>query len=140
MRYYWPILLTVGSCVISQICAKSIPAKLSAFASLSLTYLIGAMVSGILYYGSVKNANILSECKNLNWTSFLMGIAVVGMETGTIYMYKVGWKVNTGYIVQSILLAILLIVVGLVLYNEPLTFTKVLGIVICLIGMYFINQ
>lgn len=140
MSYYWPILLAVGSCVISQICAKSIPVKLNAFASLSVTYLIAAIVSGILYYISVRNVSILCEWKNLNWASFLMGMTVVGMEIGAIYMYKVGWKVNTGYIVQSILLAILLIVVGSVLYKEPITSTKVLGVAICLVGMYFINK
>lgn len=62
------------------------------------------------------------------------------MEVGTIYMYKVGWAVNTGYIVHSSLIAVGLLIAGYVLFREPITVNKVIGIVICMIGLYFINK
>ena len=43
--YIWPIALVVASNVVYQICAKSIPGDLNPFASLTVTYLVGAAAS-----------------------------------------------------------------------------------------------
>ena len=59
---------------------------------------------------------------------------------GFIYAYKNGWAVSTASLVQSAFLAVALIIVGAVLYREAITANKVIGIVICLIGLYFINK
>ena len=37
-------------------------------------------------------------------------------------------------------LAIILIFVGLIGYHESITWSKVLGVAICLVGLYFINK
>jgi len=67
------------------------------------------------------------------------GIALVGLEVGFIYAYKAGWQVSTASVVSSSFLALALIFVGYLLYNETLSLNKILGIVICLIGLLFIN-
>ena len=41
---------------------------------------------------------------------------------------------------QSAFLAIVLIGVGAVLYKEGVTWNKIVGIVICLVGLGFINM
>ena len=73
----WPIALVVLSNTFYQICAKEVPEKMDPFASLTVTYLVGAAVSFALF--------------------------------------------------------------GL-LYKEVVTPTKVAGILICLVGLYFINK
>ena len=65
---------------------------------------------------------------------------IVGLETGWIYAYKAGWKVSTGFIVQSAFLAAALLLVGYFLYHEALTWKKLVGVAICLIGLVFINM
>ena len=55
-------------------------------------------------------------------------------------MYRVGWNVNNGYMMQSICIMIALVFVGLLLYHETLTPRKIIGIIICLIGVVFINK
>ena len=76
----------------------------------------------------------------MNAAPILLGISVVGLEVGFIYAYKVGWPVSTASMVQSAFLALALIVVGAALYHETVTVNKVIGIVICLVGLYFINK
>ncbi|MBQ6481447.1 MAG: hypothetical protein IJI45_10045 [Anaerolineaceae bacterium] len=76
------------------------------------------------------------EWQNVNWTAFVLGIAIVGLEVGMIFMYKVGWNVNTGYIVKAIILAIMLIIVGYLLYKEPIKATKIVGVAVCLAGLF----
>lgn len=140
LALYWPILLAVFSDIFYQICAKSTPSNLNPFASLTITYLIGAAVSTVIFFLTSGGGNLLAEWKGANWSTFVLGLAIVGLEAGAIYMYKVGWAVNTGYIVKAILLAIALIAVGYFLYKESFSMNKALGIAACLVGLYLINK
>lgn len=100
----------------------------------------GAVCSAIMYFVMNKNGNLLQEYAKMNWAPFFLGVSVVGLEVGFIYAYKNGWAVSTASLVQSAFLAVALIIVGAVLYREAITANKVIGIVICLIGLYFINK
>lgn len=137
---YWPILLTVGSNVVYHICTKSTPANLDPLASLLITYTVGSIFSLALYFCTAENANFVRELSNLNWCPFVLGLVIVGLEAGNIYMYKAGWNMNTGFIVQSVMLATALIVFGYLLYGESITANKIIGILICIVGLYFINK
>ncbi|WP_352398950.1 EamA family transporter [[Clostridium] aminophilum] len=138
-QYVWPISLVILSNVVYQICAKSVPKELNPFAALTVTYLIGAMVSAVLFFAVGKNGSLIREYGKQNWAPFVQGLIIVGLETGWIYAYKVGWQVSTGFIVQSAFLAVALLAVGYFLFHEAITWNKIAGIVICLIGLGFIN-
>ncbi len=139
LTYFLPLLLVVASNVVYQICAKSVPKDMNPLASLTVTYAVGAIASLVLYFVQNRHGNYLHELSRLNFAPFLLGIVIVGLEVGWIYAYKVGWQVSTGSIVQSSLLAALLIPVGALLYHEPITWNKSVGIGICAIGLVFIN-
>jgi len=140
MSMIWPIVLVVFSNIIYQICAKEVPKNMDAMASMTITYLVGAVCSAVMYFVMNKNGNLLHEYMKTNWAPIFLGVSVVGLEVGFIYAYKNGWAVSTVSIVQSAFLAVALIIVGAVLYHEAITVNKVIGIVICLIGLYFINK
>ena len=137
--YIWPIALVVLSNVVYQICAKSVPEGMNPFASLTVTYLVGAVASGILYFTLGHDGSLIHEYQKLNWAPLVLGIVIVGLEAGWIYAYKAGWQVSTGFIVQSAFLAVALIFVGYLHYHEALTWNKLLGAAICLVGLVFIN-
>ncbi len=83
---------------------------------------------------------VMQEYSKLNWVPFVFGIIHVGLEVGWIYAYKAGWPVSTASIVQSSFLSVALICVGWLLYKEALTWNKLVGLVICLVGLIFINH
>ena len=82
----------------------------------------------------------MREYSHMNWAPIVLGIVIVGLEVGFIYAYKAGWQVSTASIVQSAFLALALLVVGYAVYSEPLTASKIIGMLICLVGLYFINK
>lgn len=138
-KYIWPIALVIFSNVFYQICAKSVPDKMNPFASLTITYVIGAIASFVLYCVLNKDTSIIHEFSKVNWAPFVLGFAIVGLEVGYIYAYKAGWPVNTAQIVQAAVLAVILIFVGSLLYHEAITWNKVVGILVCLAGLAIIN-
>ena len=140
MSMVWPIALVIFSNIIYQICAKGVPKDMDAMASMTITYMVGALCSAVMFFVMNKNGNLLHEYAKMNVAPVFLGISVVGLEVGFIYAYKNGWAVSTASLVQSAFLAVALIIVGAALYHETITANKVIGIVICLIGLYFINK
>lgn len=140
INMYIPILIVVLSNTIYHICSKSTPDGINVFASLTLTYLIAGISSLILFLVTNRGGSLVAEYKNTNWASIVLGFAIIGLECGNIYMYKVGWDISVGQLVQAALLAVVLVVVGVCLYKEQINLTKAAGIVVCLGGLYLINK
>ena len=67
------------------------------------------------------------------------GLNPFAAEVGFIYAYKAGWTVSTASLVQGSVLAAALIFVGWLLFKEEITWNKLVGIAICLVGLFFIN-
>lgn len=109
------------------------------FASLTVTYVVGAVVCVVLYFVMGKKGNLIEEYRHLNWAPIVLGIVIVGLEVGWIYAYKAGWPVSTAQIVQASVLAVFLILVGRILYKEPITWNRIAGVIVCLGGLGLIN-
>lgn len=138
--HIWPIALVIVSNIAYQICAKETPETIDPLASMTITYIVGAITSSLLYYLLNRGGNLIKEYSKLNWSPFVLGVVLVGLEVGFIYAYKVGWQISTASIVQSAFLSVALIFIGFLLYREAITLNKVIGIAICLVGLYFINR
>ena len=136
----WPVLIVVLSNTFYNICTKSTPSNVNAFGTLMLTYITAAVLTGIIFLFLVKPENAIDELSKVNWTSIVLGIAIVGLELGYIFMYRSGWKVSSGALVANICLAIALLFVGAILYGENINVKQVLGIFICIVGLFLINM
>ena len=137
--YIWPVALVVISNTLYQVCAKSVPEGMNPLASLTVTYLIGAVVSCALYYVLNRDANLVRELRLTNWAPIVLGVVIVGLEVGFIYAFRAGWQVGTTQIITSAVVAVLLIFVGYLLYHEAITWNKIAGIIICVAGLVLIN-
>ena len=138
--YIWPVELVVLSNTLYQICAKSIPETVNPIASLTITYLTAAAASVVLYCVLNRDVNLVQQWRQINWASIVLGLVLVGLEAGFIYAYKAGWQVSTAATVQSAFLAILLLAVGVALYHEAITWNKIVGVAVCLIGLAILNK
>ncbi|MEA4969456.1 MAG: EamA family transporter [Candidatus Pelethousia sp.] len=140
-NYLWPALLVVASNVAYHISAKETPEAVNAFLSLTVTYLVGAAFTLGLYLAtSGAQQDILRDLKNLNWTSYLLGLVIVGLEAGNLYLYRAGWKISLGSLVCNISVAAVLLVVGILFYKEVLGYKQIIGLLLCIAGLVFINS
>lgn len=105
---------------------------------MAVAYLTGACVSFLIYLGFGPKAPIIQELSKLNWTAPVLGLSIVALEVGYIFAYRAGWKINTASLVTNTALAIILLFVGLICYGEPITMRKMLGVIICCAGLYFL--
>lgn len=86
----WTILVVVDANTFYNISAKSTPSEINSFASLTVTYLIAMLCSLGLFLATSEQKNLIQELAKTNWASFAMGIAIVGLEYGFIYVYRAG--------------------------------------------------
>ncbi len=141
ISYIWPLALVVLANTFYNICAKSFPAAMNPFAALTITYLVAAFLSFVLYFlFKDDKSTLLLEYARTNWVPFAFGLALIGLEVGFIYTYKAGWPVSTAYIIMSAFLAVILLAVGFFLYKEVISVNKIVGIAVCLLGLYILNR
>lgn len=133
------MLLIVSSNVVYNITTKETPENANPFLALLVTYLVGSLFSFIMYLITSKNINLSQNFREINWTSYLLGLSIVGLEVGYIYLYRAGWKISLGSIVANISLAVILILIGILLYKESIGIKQIFGIVLCIMGLICIN-
>lgn len=134
-----PLLIIVGSNSFYHVITKSVPENVNTFGALTVTYLVGAVLSAILFLISVKPVNALTELHKINWTSFALGCVIVGLEAGFVLMYRSGWKISSASLTANICLAVVLLAVGALLYKEAVTPRQVVGVIVCAAGLFLIN-
>ncbi|MEG0378818.1 MAG: EamA family transporter [Eubacterium sp.] len=140
LNYIWPILIVVTANTFYNICAKSTPQNVQPFAALAVTYLFATIVSVIFYFLTSETKNLFMDIKGVNWASFVLGVSVVALEFGYIQVYRVGWDVSIGSLVANIGLAVILVFVGVFVYKEVITVNQMIGIVLCMAGIVFLNR
>ena len=122
---WWPLLLVVLSSVGYQVGLKEVSGIGDPMASLTVTYLAASVVSFVIYF-----------FQSLGKESFLRGVlAIVGIEVGTLFMYRAGWAVNVAFVVANSLIVAALMLTGFLLYKEKLTLRQLIGVGISLAGI-----
>lgn len=136
-RILWPLLLIILSNTFYNICTKSIPDNTDAFGTLIITYIAGGLAAFILFFTHTGRINFTN---NFNWSSLILGFAIVGLEAGYVYLFRAGWEISKGSLIANTCLAVILMFVGYFMYHENISLRQIIGAVICLFGLYLISS
>lgn len=137
--YIFSIALIIGSNVVYNISQKSTPENANPLAALLITYLTAAALTAIALFFFKSDEGFLKSFKDLNWTSLMLGISIIGLEFGYLMAYRAGWNISVGSLVANIALAVVLIPVGVCFYKEGFEVNKLIGAVFCIGGLVLIN-
>lgn len=138
--YMFPIALIVLSNIVYNVCQKSTPQSANPFSALLITYLTAAILTLVAFPFYKTDKGFFQSFNELNWTSFALGGAIVGLELGYLFAYRVGWNIGVGSLVANIILAIMLIPIGILFYKEGFSINQIIGAVFCLVGLILINK
>ncbi len=135
----YPILIIVASNVLYNVVTKNTPEKVNPFASLAVTYAVGAAASFAIFFVTAREKHFFAALRGADWTTFALGVVIVGLEAGYLLAYRNGWKMNVLSVTANIILAVALIVVSLVFYKESITVKQLAGIALCAGGLVLMN-
>ena len=133
---WWPLLLVVLSSVGYQVGLKEVSGIGDPMISLMVTYLAASAVSFVIYFfQSLGKESFLRGVLSVNVSAMGLGLAIVGIEVGTLFMYRAGWAVNVAFVVANSLIVAALMLTGFLLYKEKLSLRQLIGVGISLAGI-----
>lgn len=133
------LILTIAANTLYNICQKATSSKVNPILSLIVTYLIASLVSVIVFLFYPKQGSISSLFKELNWASFALGFAIIGLELGFLLAYRTGWSMSIGVITSNSIVTLILIPIGILFFQERISFVNAMGILLCMGGLVLMN-
>lgn len=139
MFYYLTIVLTIVSNVLYHIFLKMTPNTVNPIISLSVTYVTAAIATLLIYPFYPNQISLIDNFKSLNWASYALGFAVVGLEVGFLLAYRLGWQISLAGIVSNLSVTLLLIPIGILFFKESLSLVNIAGLILSVIGLVLVN-
>jgi drug/metabolite transporter (DMT)-like permease len=133
-----PLLLVISGVVFYEILEEMAPKRENHYLYLMLTYFVALLI--LLTYLIITKYDFSSILKDLNYQSFLVGIAAMFADYGLIISYNNGWKISKLNITYSISTFLILLIIGIMFFNENISSTKILGILVCSLSIFLINH
>lgn len=138
--FFLPILIIVASNVIYDVSSKSIREDLNAYAGTTIIYSILAVFYFLVFKILNPTGSIGVEWSQVNWAVVTFALGSIGLESGYIFLFRAGWKISLGGMVCNILLAMSMLMVGQLLFNETVSLSQYLGVLFCIVGLIIIFQ
>lgn len=88
----------------------------------------------------MKDTSLAAEVRKINWASFALGASIIGLELGFLLAYRVGWNISIGSLIANTAVSLLLIPIGILLFKETLSITNIIGVLLCVSGLFLINK
>ena len=130
------LITTVGY----HLVMKVTPAAVNPFLSLAASYSLGAVVFLACFALAPDGPTLREGLKPLNWTALALTLMVVGLDVGFLMLYRSGFDVSLGQIVTQSGAALILVGAGIALFREKITAANLVGIALCVIGLWLINR
>jgi len=132
--------LVVISVLLYHVTQKNIPQDTNPLIVVAAAYFFAICVclAGFFITSDSKKLTEIFRAQNLLFVA-LLGIAAIGIELGFLYAYRTGWKVSTTATTTGTFITIALAFVGVFWFKETLTVVNIIGIVLCIVGVIFIN-
>jgi drug/metabolite transporter (DMT)-like permease len=137
--FYFSIILAIASSALYHFSAKSTPANVNFSISLVVTYLVALGIVALTTFFFPAKKGLAFELKQLNWASFLLAIAIVGIEYGFLLVYRSGWNLGIAAVLVNVIASLILVPVAIFIFKDKLNWINITGILVCLIGLVMLN-
>jgi drug/metabolite transporter (DMT)-like permease len=137
--FYFSITLATLSSALYHFSAKSVPSSINFAISLVVTYGVALIVTLIVALLSPAKNGLLFELKQLNWSSFLLALAIVGIEFGFLLTYRAGWNLGIAAVLVNVIASLILVPVAIFVFKDRISWVNIAGILVCLAGLVMLN-
>lgn len=137
--FYFSISLAILSTLLYHVTQKMTPVGANPALALIVTYATSLVLCGMLLLVFPLTTGLQAAFLQLNWASFGLAFALVGLEVGFLLAYRTGWNISLAAIFVNVAGTLLLIPIGLLFFNEKLSPVNLIGVVLCIAGLLLAN-
>lgn len=138
--YYISIVLVIVCNLTYHIAQKATPQGINPIVALTATYATALVFTVLLLFIYPSKTDISESFKQVNWASYLLGFAIVGLELGFLMAYRAGWNVSTAALYSQVIVSVLLIPIGIMLFKEGINLRNALGILFSIVGVILMSS
>lgn len=137
--FYFSISLAIASSALYHFSQKQIPAGVNPVVSVIVTYVVSLILCIILLFFLPPENGFMAALKQLNWTSYVLALSLVGLEVGFLLVYRAGWNIGLAAVLVNVVASLILVPVAIFVFKDKISLVNVLGIVVCLVGLVMLN-
>jgi drug/metabolite transporter (DMT)-like permease len=137
--FYFSITLAICSSALYHFSAKSVPSNVNFAISLLVTYAVSIGITILVALFFPAKNGLVFELKQLNWASFLLALAIVGIEFGFLLVYRAGWNLGIAAVLVNVTASLILLPVAIFLFKDKISWVNIAGIFVCLAGLIMLN-
>ena len=138
INYFMPLLVVIICNVCYHMISKNISSTANTYMGLIITYGVACLISVLAFFITSKN-DFIEEVTKVSISNILLGLVVVGIEGGYILMYRSGWEISKGSLISNMCIAVILLIIGVLVFKEGITIKKLMGVVLYLMGFLLIK-
>jgi len=137
--YTATIVLAILSSMLYHVFIKLTPQGAHPAISLIVTYGVAALLCGGLLLFLPLRTSVADAFKQLNWATYALALAIVGLEIAYILAYRAGWRISIAAVLVNTTVTVMLIPIGLLAFREKLSAVNVAGILVAIAGLVMMN-
>jgi len=134
------LALAIACTVGYHLVLKLTPAGVNPLLSLLGTYALVTALFGASLLVAPGGFDWRQEARQLNWTAIALAVVIVGLDLGFLFLYRSGFHVSLGALVTQSAAALLLLLVGVLLFKEKLSAANAAGLLLCLVGLWLVHR
>ncbi|MDJ0573092.1 MAG: hypothetical protein QNJ53_29195 [Pleurocapsa sp. MO_192.B19] len=126
------MILAVLGIVFYHLAQKLQPSDLSMFWLLAIAYLVAGIVCILicLFIPSMHPVTF-----TIPPASLLLALAMITIEFGYLWAYRVGWKISLAGLVGTTAATMILLPIGIAIFREKFAASNFIGLLLCTIGL-----
>jgi drug/metabolite transporter (DMT)-like permease len=137
--YVLSISVAIAANVVYHLLQKTIRPDVAAPASLVATYTVALAGSLFLLWMWPKTDTTFEALRRAGPTSYLLGLAIIGLEVGFLWAYRVGWDLSITAAYANVTVAIALVPVGVLAFGDRLDARRGIGLLLAVGGLWLLS-
>ncbi|MDZ4864219.1 MAG: hypothetical protein SGJ01_12500 [Gemmatimonadota bacterium] len=134
------IALVVLGNVVYHLGQRAIPRDANPVVATLAAYLVAIVATLATIPLLARGTPLTTAWRTLNWSTMLVGIGIVAVEIGFLLAYRSGWTLGNASLVANATVAVVLLGLGVLVFREPVSLTRLSGVGLCLAGLWLVTQ
>ena len=137
--YVLSIALVIAANVGYHLFQKTIRPEVIAPASLVVTYLVALVGSAVLLWAWPSSEGPVAALRRAGPSSYLLGLAVVGLEVGFLWAYRSGWDISITAAYANVAVAVALVPIGVLAFSDRMDGRRIAGLLLAVAGLWLLS-
>lgn len=137
--YVLSIALVIAANVGYHLFQKTIRPDVIAPASLVATYVVALLGSLLLLWLWPATEGPVAAVRRAGPTSYLLGLAVIGLEVGFLWAYRCGWDLSITAAYANVAVAVALVPIGVLVFSDRMDGRRIAGLLLAVAGLWLLS-